>query len=320
MPQARERSFEELMIDLSKQGEQGRRCWHGAARRRVKHADPRSNITHALEDAGLVQPPPRIDREVRDRRMNAGDLIPSELEEHLEPEIGPELRKSLADAVRKAAAKAAALSELGKKMQAAADDPKDAAPPMRGSAMMEAIRDAYAAPWELALQRWMDAVAPGERTYARPSRRGIIGPDVVRPGRVRQGWVLHIILDTSGSMVEILPRALGAIAIFCEASNVSDVRLVQCDQVVTSDRWVEPEQLAEFEISGFGYSDMSPAILHLAADPEVESVLVLTDGYIDYPKEPPPYRVLWALIGDYVTPFAPSYGEVVCLPSLKAGS
>jgi predicted metal-dependent peptidase len=99
---------------------------------------------------------------------------------------------------------------------------------------------------------------------------------------------------------------------------VSDVRLVQCDVTVTSDRWVEPEQLAEFEVSGFGYSDMSPAILHLAADPEVESVLVLTDGYIDYPKEPPPYRVLWALIGDYVTPFEPLYGEVVCLPQLRS--
>ena len=129
------------------------------------------------------------------------------------------------------------------------------------------------------------------------------------PGRFRQGWVLHIILDTSGSMVDILPRALGAIAIFCEASNVSDVRLVQCDQVVTSDRWIEPEQLAEFEISGFGYSDMSPAILHLAADPEVESVLVLTDGYIDYPKEPPSSRVLWASLAITSCPSSPPMGR-----------
>lgn len=314
LPQARERSFEEMMIDLSKQGEQGRRCWHGGSRRTVRLASPRSNISHALEEAGLVEPPPGLEREVPDRRMSAGDLIPREREDEFEPEIGPDLRRQLTDAVRKAAAKAAALSQLGQRVQQAADAPADTAPPTRGSALMQAIRDAYSAPWELALQRWMDAVAPGERTYARPSRRGLIAADVVRPGRFRHGWVLHIVLDTSGSMVDILPKALGAIAIFCEASNVSDVHLVQCDQEVTSDRWIEPEQLAEFEVTGFGYSDMSPAILHLAADPEVEAVLVLTDGYIDYPKSPPDYRVLWALIGDYVVPFAPLYGEVVYLP------
>jgi predicted metal-dependent peptidase len=313
LPEARERSFEELMIDLSKQDDQGRRCWRGGGRRAVRLSSTRSNITHALEDAGLVEPPPPLELEVPDARMSAGDLVPDEREAEFEPEISPELRQKLTDAVRKAAAKAAALSQLGKQMEQAADAPSDAGPPMRGSAMMQAIRDAYAVPWELALQRWMDAVAPGERTYARPSRRGVMG-DVVRPGRFRHGWVLHIVLDTSGSMADILPKALGAIAMFCEASNVSDVHLLQCDQEVTSDRWIEPEQLAEFEVTGFGYSDMSPAMLHLASDPEVEAALVLTDGYIDFPKEPPHYRVLWALIGDYVVPFAPAYGEVVCLP------
>jgi predicted metal-dependent peptidase len=316
MPQARERSLEELMVDLSKQGAQGKRCWRGGARKTINLSSPQSNISRALQDAGLVEPPPSLDLEIPDRRMSAGDLIPQEREQEFEPEIGPDLRQKLTDAVRKAAAKAAALSQLGKRMEQAADAPADTGPPQRGSAMMQAIRAAYAAPWELALQRWMDAVAPGERTYARPSRRGV-GGDVVRPGRFRQGWVLHIILDTSGSMSQILPKALGAIAIFCEAANVAEVHLLQCDQEVTSDRWIEPEQLAEFEISGFGYSDMSPAIRHLAADPEVEAALVLTDGYIDYPQEPPPYRVLWALIGDYVNPFTPLYGEVVYLPQLR---
>ena len=318
LPQARERSLEELMVDLSKQGGQARRCWRAGARRTINLSSPRSNISRALQEAGLVEPPPSIDLEVPDRRMSAGDLIPQQLEEEFEPEIGPELRQQLTDAVRKAAAKAAALSQLGKRMEQAADAPADTGPPMRGSALMQAIRDAYAAPWELALQRWMDAVAPGERTYARPSRRGIMAGGVVRPGRFRHGWVLHIVLDTSGSMAEILPKALGAIAIFCEASNVADVHLVQCDQEVTSDRWIEPEQLAEFEVTGFGYSDMSPAIVHLAADPEIEAALVLTDGYIDYPPQAPPYRVLWALIGDYKTPFTPLYGETICLPHLRA--
>ena len=74
-------------------------------------------------------------------------------------------------------------------------------------------------------------------------------------------------------------------------TGVGEVRLVQCDIEVTSDIWVDPPALAEFKISGFGYSDMGPGIKHLAEDPEVEAAILLTDGYIDIPAEAPPYRL-----------------------------
>jgi predicted metal-dependent peptidase len=164
----------------------------------------------------------------------------------------------------------------------------------------------------------MDSVAPGERTYARPSRRGADRTDVVLPGRRREGWTLHIVLDTSGSMVDHLPKALGAIATFCEASGVADVHLVQCDIEVTSDRWIEPQELASFKVAGFGYSDMRPGLHYLAEDPEVTAVLVLTDGFIDYPADEPPYRVLWGLLGDISTTFNPPYGQIIHLRPLGA--
>ena len=61
LPQARDHSFEQLMVDLSKQGTQGRRCWSGGSRskRRVNLSDPRSDIARAMEDAGLVERPPQ---------------------------------------------------------------------------------------------------------------------------------------------------------------------------------------------------------------------------------------------------------------------
>jgi predicted metal-dependent peptidase len=67
----------------------------------------------------------------------------------------------------------------------------------------------YRPPWQIALHRWMDAVTPGERTYTRASRRGADRTDVVLPGRLRAGWSLSIVLDTSGSMSSHLARALG---------------------------------------------------------------------------------------------------------------
>lgn len=307
MPGAREKSLEELVVELTKGGNEDLRCWTPGSGK--KRQSPRSAMTRALEDAGLVEPPPPPEQ--LDPSLDSGDLLPDEREDEFEPEMAP-LRQQLREEIRRAAAKAASLAELKKKMDAAGQ-PMDVAEPQRGSEMMRALHAAYAAPWELALQRWMDAVAPGERTYSRPSRRGGSGEGIVRPGRHRRGWALHIVLDTSGSMVDILPKALGAIASFCDASHVSDVHLLQCDQEVTSDLWVEPAQLDEFKITGFGYSDMCPAMNRLADDPDVEAVLVLTDGYIDIPKQEPPYRTLFALIGEISSGFEPPYGEVLRL-------
>jgi predicted metal-dependent peptidase len=317
MPGAREKSLEELCTELS-EGAGPDQCWDpkGASRRTRNRQQSPGAMRRALEDAGLVEKESEPQRVRPDPQLSPGDLLPEDREPEFEPEISPELRKRFKEEVRKAAAKAASLAELKKKMDEAGQ-PADLSEPQRGSATMRALRDAYAPPWELALQRWMDAVSPGERTYARPSRRGASASDAVRPGRRRTGWTLHIILDTSGSMVDFLPRALGAIATFCDASGVDEVRLVQCDVEVTSDRWVEPQELAEYKITGFGYSDMTPGIMHLAEDPEVEAAILLTDGYIEIPAEPPPYRLVFGLIGQINRSFNPPYGQIIQLPSLQ---
>jgi predicted metal-dependent peptidase len=304
MPGAADRSLEELVVELSKSGSSSLQCWD--ITQSIRGPRSRTAISHALEDAGVIPPQPR-EAPINDPDLFRGDVLPGDREGEFEPEMPPELRRQLTDEVRRAAAKAASLSALKSKMDAAGD-PASLGEPQRGEAMLRALRDAYQPPWELALQRWMDAVAPGERTYARPSRRGADRRDVVLPGRRREGWTLHIVLDTSGSMYDYLPKALGAIAGFCDASGVAEVHIVQCDVEVTSDRWVEPQELAEFKVAGFGYSDMRPAMRHLAEDPEVSAVLILTDGYIDYLADDPPYRVLWGLLGEVDASFNPPYG------------
>jgi predicted metal-dependent peptidase len=177
--------------------------------------------------------------------------------------------------------------------------------------MVSALRGLYRPPWELALQRWLESVAPGERTFVRPSRRGAERTDVVLPGRRREGWILNVVLDTSGSMTNELARALGAIAEFCDAAGVDQVRLLQCDAAVTADETITPVELAEREIAGYGGSDLTPAMLRLADDPHVRAAVVVTDGDIAYPQAGMPYEVLW------VTPaegtFRPPYGRVVAM-------
>jgi predicted metal-dependent peptidase len=181
------------------------------------------------------------------------------------------------------------------------------------SAVVTALRGIYRTPWEVVLQRWMESVAPGERTFVRPSRRGADRSDVVLPGRRREAWMLNVILDTSGSMTEEIPRALGAIADFCETVAVDQVRLLQCDTAVTSDETLSPTELTQYQVTGFGGSDLTPAMELLAADPQIRAAAIVTDGDIHFPADPMPYAVLWVVPPTYSAGFAPGYGRVVVM-------
>ena len=100
------------------------------------------------------------------------------------------------------------------------------------------------------------------------------------------------------------------------AISVDQLRLLQCDTAVTSDVFLLPSEVGKHQISGFGGSDMSPALRHLADDPRVEAVVVLTDGDIAYPPERMPYDVLWVLSAQGSAAFRPPYGQVIrMLPS-----
>jgi predicted metal-dependent peptidase len=177
---------------------------------------------------------------------------------------------------------------------------------------VKALRAIHSPPWQLALQTWLEGVAPGERTFTRASRRGNDRCDVVMPGRKRYSWMLNVVLDTSASMSDEIPFALGAIADFCDATAVDEIRLVQCDTVVTSDEMLSPGKLADYQVSGYGGSDLTPALTALAEDPRVTAAVVITDGDISYPREPVPYAVLWALPHSKAA-FQPPYGRVITM-------
>ena len=229
------------------------------------------------------------------------DVITGEQERKHLPEDS-RIREQRRQQVERAASSAAAREAIWRALEKG--------PAEQSSAEIEALRTTYQPPWESALQRWLEAHAGSTRTFARASRRGASRSDVVLAGRNRGGWVLHIILDTSGSMEADLATALGAIASFAAAAGVSQIHLIQADVEITEEAWVEPEDLDRFRIKGFGGSDMSPAMLHLAQDPEVEAVVLITDGAIEYPQQTPPYQVLWALTGASFD-FDPPYGFVI---------
>ena len=288
MPGARTRSAESIVLEMRRNGQtQSRtRVWEGQATVTARQFGGRR-----AGDEG--------------QRGEPGDVLDDARERELFPEDG-ERQTERARSMRELAGRAHALAEAMGRLRG-----------MRGTSPGGAAQDVaaqrghYRTPWTTALQRWMESVAPGERTFTRPSRRGADRADVVLPGRRREGWMLHVVLDTSGSMTEEIPRGLGAIADFCDATGVDQVRLVQCDATVTADELVRPDALATQAIAGYGGSDLAPALAHLAADAQVRAVIVLTDGEIEYPREPLPYDVLWVLPPEAGSAFAPAYGRVL---------
>ncbi len=129
----------------------------------------------------------------------------------------------------------------------------------------------------------MESVAPGERTFTRPSRRGADRDDIVLPGRRRESWMLNVVLDTSGSMTDEIPRVLGAVADFCDAVAVDQIRVVQCDTAVTVRRGSVAERTRRLSGQRLWRQRSRPAMLALADDPCVTACLIVTDGDIAYP-------------------------------------
>ena len=287
MPGAREKSAEEIVLEMRRSGQfaQSRsQVWEGAV----------VTVEQALGAAR--QGPPG----------QGGDVLDAAREREMFPQ-GAEDQAERARAIRDLAAKGMALAK--------------AIEAMRGRGLgaggqqksVQAKRGLYRTPWQVALQSWLDGAAAGDRTFVRASRRGADRPDIVLPGRKRHAQLLNVVLDTSASMSDDIPAALGALADFCDMAGVDDIRVVQCDTVVTSDEVLSPGALATYEISGYGGSDLTPALLALAEDARVTAAIVITDGDIVYPSEPLPYAVLWALPARCEGGFQPPYGRVVAM-------
>jgi predicted metal-dependent peptidase len=286
MPGARERSAEEIVLEMRRNG--------SATQAR----------TQVFEGA-IVTADQAMGSAKQGSGKDMGDVLDANREKEMFPGDAVD-QEARAKAIRDLAAKGLAMAKALGMMRGRGTTAGGAQQSVR------ALRGVYRTPWQIALQRWLEGVSPGERTYMRASRRGADRDDIVLPGRQRYSMILNVILDTSGSMAGEIPAALGAIADFCEATGIDEIRVVQCDTVVTSDEMLSPGELAEYEIKGYGGSDMSPAMASFAADPRVTAAIVITDGDIAYPPDSMPYAVLWAVPGAS-TSFAPTYGRVIAM-------
>lgn len=295
MPGAKEKSAEQIVLEMRKDGDRMQsktQVWDGQS----------VSARGALNKSG---------QSGQQGSSDAGDVM----DDAKERELFPECKGGQAAQSKDMQGRAAKALALGKAMGALKGRGVESGDVTQ---TVMALRGIYKTPWEIALQKWIESAAPGERTYLRPSRREVSGSDIVLAGRKRESWMLNVVLDTSGSMSDEIPRALGAIADFCEQLSVDEIRLMQCDAAVTGDEMLSPEALANYQVSGFGGSDLSPAMRSLAEDDRVTAALVITDGDIAFPPEEMPYDVLWVVTPNTYTNFNPPYGHVIRMQGGRA--
>jgi predicted metal-dependent peptidase len=95
-----------------------------------------------------------------------------------------------------------------------------------------------------------------------------------------------VVLDTSGSMdVQLLGKALGAIASYAAARDVPRARVVFCDAAAYDAGYLPVEDIAgKVRVRGRGGTELQPGIrlLEQAGDfPPDGPILVITDGECD---------------------------------------
>ncbi|MEZ5652762.1 MAG: hypothetical protein R3E87_19675 [Burkholderiaceae bacterium] len=159
--------------------------------------------------------------------------------------------------------------------------------------LVEAIRtlNQPPIPWQAQLAAWIQERCPvpeRQRSWARPSRRQSVTPDIPRPRFVepeeeRTTHTFGVILDTSASMDRAdLGKALGAIVAFSQAQSVRQVRLVFCDATPYDEGYVDVDALAaRARVRGRGGTVLQPAVDMLLGQPDFPkdcSVLIITDG------------------------------------------
>ena len=159
--------------------------------------------------------------------------------------------------------------------------------------LVEAIRtiDHPPIPWQAQLAEWIQQrfpLAERRRTYARPSRRQSVTPDIARPRAVapeedRMTRTFGVIIDTSGSMQrDELGKALGAVVSYSQAQAVNQVRLVFCDATPYDEGFVSIESLAtRVSVRGRGGTVLQPAVTFLETRqdfPKRCPILIITDG------------------------------------------
>lgn len=155
--------------------------------------------------------------------------------------------------------------------------------------------------WKEALSQFVTKTLGGSHSWARCSRHAL-GRGMYLPGKTDQKIKAALILDTSGSYLQDLPKFLAEFKALVESFGSYEITLIQCDAEVQDVKTYDadtPMEFDKFKVKGGGGSDFRPAFKKLReVGDDFNCCITFTDGYITMPTYPPPYPTLFVLTPD----------------------
>jgi predicted metal-dependent peptidase len=158
-------------------------------------------------------------------------------------------------------------------------------------------------------------------TMKRPSRR--LGIPYPGKKRIRRGSIV-VSIDTSGSISDHeLAIFLHDVKEICTVYQ-APFHIIACDADVHQVERISNEaDIKKFvkNLKGGGGTSHVPVFEYIEEhklNPDL--YIAFTDGETDWPKEPPPYKMIWALVGDYgkhPEQFKVPYGEKFGIENLS---
>lgn len=159
--------------------------------------------------------------------------------------------------------------------------------------------------WRERLRRFAMLHAKTDFSWSRPQRRMVpFGYYLPSLHNEAMGRIINSI-DTSGSVDQFQLDAFGseinAIKLMAKPQEMVNI---YCDARVQKVDTYDEYQVPEFKMPGRGGTDFRPPFEYVKKnDLKPACFIYLTDGEGPFPKEPPPYPVMWVMTTDVVAPF-----------------
>lgn len=154
--------------------------------------------------------------------------------------------------------------------------------------------------WKEVLQSFVTRTIGEEADWNRPNRR-FVSSGTYLPSHDGETVNLGVIIDTSGSTANDIPKFLGEVNGIVKTFSGYTLTIVQCDTEVKSCESYDDDnpldlENTKFEVQGGGGTIIEPAFKHFEEnDIDVDAVVVFTDGFTERFTEEmdPGLPVLW---------------------------
>jgi predicted metal-dependent peptidase len=163
-----------------------------------------------------------------------------------------------------------------------------------------------ALPWRNLLSRYVSSIARDDYNYSRPSNRR--GDPAIFPSLRSAQLDLAVAIDVSGSISDKeISEFISEISAI-KSQMRCRVTLMTCDAQLTGNCPWEFEPWEDMElpsqVQGGGGTSFHPPFEHIdQSDGQPDILIYFTDAQGSFPKNPPPYAVLWLVKGRNKVPW-----------------